>query len=121
MSLAEDLRADVAAFIGDLGRAVTLRRLTPGTYDPATGSGGTSTTKDYTGNARVGDYSDTVRDGTMIKDSDRRATFLPDDTTLIPAIGDSFIVGSVVFTIVNARKLREVNGTTFAWTLQIRQ
>lgn len=121
MSIGDDLHADFAAFLAEFGRAVTIRRLTPGTYDPATGDGGTTTTKNYSGTGRLGNYSDALMDGTLIKQGDRRMTFQPDDKTFVPAIGDSAIVGASTFAVVNASKTREIGGTVFLYTLQLRQ
>jgi hypothetical protein len=121
MTIAADLHRDIASFLTDMGRAVTLRRLTPGTYDPATGSGGSATTTDYTGKARIGDYSDAVKNGTLIKENDRKATFQPDNTAIVPAIGDSLIVGSDTYAVVNAMKTRELGGTAICYTLQLRR
>lgn len=121
MSLADDLKRDIANFITDLGRAVTLQRVSPGTYDNTTGAVTGTATVSYTGKARVGNYSDTVRDGTLIRDSDRIATVQFDDATLVPVIGDMFIVDGVTYTVVNPIKVREVNATAFVYTLNIRQ
>lgn len=122
MALADDLRADLQAFFSDdaLGRAITVRHATAGTYDPSTGSGGTVTTRDYAGRGRLGDYSDYLRTNTAIADADRRVTFIPDDLSFVPMPGDTVIVaGEDPLSIINVKE-REIGGVVISYTMQVR-
>src|SRR5581483_1663436 len=110
MSVGAHLRADVSALMTDYGRAMSLRRVAPGSYDPATGAVGSPTTTDYTGKGRLGDYSDRVIDGAMIKQGDRRCTLVLDNSAIVPSVNDRLVVGSDVYVVVNV-KTREIGGT----------
>jgi len=120
MTVGNQFQASVVGFLGDMGRAMTLRRIVAGTYDPTTGTTTGDTTTDYPGTGRLGDYSDVAQDGTVIKESDRKATFLPTDTSVTPQVGDRLVVGSDVYTVVNF-KTREIGGIIGSYTLQVRK
>lgn len=120
MSLATQFQSDVNTFLTDIGRAMTLRRITAGTYDVTTGITSGDTSTDYAGYGRIGDYSDRARDGTIIKEGDRRVTFMPTNTAIAPQVGDRLVVGSDTYAIVNFQT-REIGGTVAEYTLQIRK
>jgi hypothetical protein len=119
MTLATDFQASVKTFLGDLGRSMTLRHVTPGTYDPTTGATTDDVTTDYTGTGRLGNYRDSAVDGTLFLQGDRQATFVPDDASATPVVGDTLIVGSDTYSVINGKE-RSVNGTAVSWTLQVR-
>lgn len=120
MSLATDLQADINTFMGDLGQAMTLRRLVAGTYDVTTGTTSSDTSTDYVGKGRLGNYNDIAIDGTLVKQGDRIATFLPTNTAIVPQDGDRLVVGSDLYTVISFKR-RTVGGTIIAYTLQVRE
>src|SRR4051794_12381952 len=121
MALADDLQNDIAAVLDDpdFGRVVTLRKKTAGTYDPATGSGGSASSADYVTRGIVLGYRDGVIDGTLIKHGDRKVILKVKDLAAVPTVGAQMIVGADTYTIVNV-KTGELGGTAFVYTLQVR-
>lgn len=120
MTIATDLQADMAALMADTGRAMTLKREVAGTYDPTTGETSSNVETLFTGNGRLGSYSDIVTNGTLIKQNDRRATFVPDDLTNVPQVGDILAVGSDSYSIINVKE-REIAGQFHGFTMQVRR
>lgn len=120
MSNASDLRAELRSLFADYGETLTVQRVTPGAYDPATGATATSTTTSQTGVGRLGSYSDYATDGTIIKQNDRRVTFVSDDPAFEPQINDRLVSGADVYTIMSL-KPRELNGDWDSWTMQVRR
>lgn len=119
MSMGTDERAALAAELAVAGRSVTVTRTVPGSYDPSTGTtaGGTST--DYAGRGRIGDYSDKVRDGTLIQQNDRMVTWQPTDASFVPQEGDAVSDGTNTYKVVSF-KTRELEGDWICYTLQVR-
>lgn len=119
-SVANDLYASALGLLTDNGEPMTISRVTPGSYDPSTGSTGSPTTVVYPGQGRLGNYSDMAVDGTVIQQFDRRVTFVavPDD--FVPKIGDRLTVGPDVYSIINL-KPREIGGNWVCFTLQARR
>ena len=125
MSEASRLRAElVRLFGGDKGRALTIRRITPGTYVPATGATGAATETDYTGTGRLGTYADSVIDGTLIRADDRKVTWVPGTAALafLPRPGDLVIAGADtddIYSVITV-KTRELAAENICHTLQVR-
>lgn len=134
MSIAGGLRTDLIRLFADFGETtdsgltapgsprspLTVERVVPGAYDPSTGATGAPTTITQTGVGRLGSYSDYATDGTIIKQNDRRVTFVGDDPTFEPQINDRLLNGVDVYTIMNL-KPREVGGQWVCWTMQVRR
>lgn len=120
MSEASRLRAELRRTFATTayGRAITLRRTTPGAY-AQDGSAGAATTTDYAGVGRVGAYEDRLIDGTRILATDRRVTFVPTDESFRAQPADLVIVGSDTYSVINAQ-MREIGGELIAYTLQVR-
>lgn len=78
------------------GAACTLKRQTPGAYNPATGTA-TSTYTDYATTAAVFDYAQRYIDGTLIKQGDKQAYCAPG---VEPVQGDRFTWNGATYTIV---------------------
>ena len=79
------------------GAVCTLRRVTAGAYDPATGSA-TTTVSELSTVAVVLDYPQRYVDGTLIKQGDKQA-FL--DRSYAPAQGDELSWQGVTYQVVN--------------------
>lgn len=121
MALADDLQTDIAAVLddADFGRQVTLRRKTPASYDPSTGSAGSATTTDYTTRGIVLAYRDRAIDGALVRRGDRKCILKVKNLATAPQVGDQLIVGSDTYTVIDF-KTGELGGTAFVYTLQIR-
>lgn len=120
MTAALALRQSLTALMTDQGRTMTVRRDAQGTYDPATGAAPTGAITTYNAKGRLGDYSDAVKDGTLIQQFDRRCTIVFDDATFVPAAGDTLLVGSDAYSVV-AVKERELGGVFIGFTMQVRR
>lgn len=120
MSAGSDLRASALQLLRDFGRSLTLRQTTPGTYNPADGSTSAPPPIDYTGVGRIGDYRDSVIDGQLIRQGDRRCTIILDNSSVLPSVGDTVLIGGTPrYTVVRVQ-VREVSGVTVVHTLQLR-
>lgn len=101
--------------IDDLGKSVTLRKVTQGTYNPANG-GVTNTTSDETVRACILNFSNREFDGTMILQGDRKIVIAAKSATE-PQLNDLVIDGTSSYRIVSIRKVEE-NGTAVIYTCQ---
>lgn len=118
MSEGTDLRAQVQDLLLEFGRDVTLTRSTLGTYNNTTGEAA-ETEADYSGRGRVGMYRDRMVDGTLIRATDRRVTWQPDDGSFIPQEGDRVTFGEELRTVIRITT-REIGGDWVVYTLQVR-
>lgn len=122
MSIADDITDDLAELLDDpdYGRAVTLRRRTPGTYDPSTGATGAETVTSNLTRAIILGYRDSLINGTLIKQGDRKAILKRKGMTMTPQEADELVVGSDVYSVVS-HKTGELGGTNYLYVLQIRK
>jgi hypothetical protein len=96
--------ATAARLLLKFGRAVTLTRVTPGAYDPATGAPGTGTTATHAGTAALFEYQQKDIDGTHIRMGDQRAYIAP-GLAVTPQTGDTLTIGSDVWSVIASRPL----------------
>ena len=101
MSFYSNLATTTARLLTAYGASATLTRVTPGSYDPDTGTVGTGTTATYTGSAAMFDYEQRDIDGTMIRHGDRRMFLQKID--VIPQTGDLITFNGSVFTVLSSR------------------
>lgn len=120
MTIAGGLRFELKQLFADFGETLTVQRIAPGAYNPTTGGTASPTTTNWTGVGRLGSYSDAATDGTLIKQNDRRVTFVSDDPAFEPQINDRLLDGSDVYVIMSL-KPREVGGQWIGWTMQVRR
>lgn len=120
MAVSDDLYASALSLLTDFGEPMTISRVTPGAYNPATGLTGTPTTVNYPGQGRLGNYADVAVDGTIIQQFDRRVTFVAVPQDFVPQIGDRLIVGATTYAIINL-KPREIGGNWVCFTMQARR
>lgn len=108
---------DVVGLIRAIGKNLTLRVVSGGSYNAATGqlSGGSQT--DNTVKGMLLSYSDSQRDGEMVQKGDRKAV-LEADT--LPSIQDILIDGSDEYEIINVTQI-ESNDSDLVYVCQIRQ
>lgn len=117
-----DNMADTALrMLTDYGHDITLTRVTPGTYDPNTGTQGAATTTAYTAKGIVLNFSDyrVSNSGGLIKTGDRKLlvaarglAIFPDPTT------DTATLSGVTWKIENA--IQPVNEVVI-YELQVRR
>lgn len=118
----DEMAAVSNELLTEFGQAVTLRRVTTGAYDPATGSA-TQTTADYAGTGAVFDYSQRDIDGSLIKTGDQKLLMSPFQTDgsamPVPTTTDKILIGSTVYSIQPSKKVAPA-GTLVLIELQIR-
>lgn len=123
MSLATDLQDDIAELLDDpdTGRAITISRQLPGTYDPATGatSGAPAPTTFTTRGLFLG-YHDKLIDGTLIKRGDRRCFIKLKGLRYTAAAGDEVTAGADKYGVIDFKTI-ELGGTDIIFILQVRR
>lgn len=106
MTLYADLAAVADDLLAEFGQPVTIRRQTPGSYDPDTGSA-TVTTADESGYGAVFDFGLhqsglSFSAGNMILAGDKQMLLSPVGIT-VPAPGHLAIIGSETWAIVSVK------------------
>jgi hypothetical protein len=94
MALADDLSSDIAEVLDDpdFGRNVTLRRTVAGAYDPATGATAAATVTDYSSRGLILGYKDSLINGTLIRQGDRKCILKSLNLGTVPEETDGLIV-----------------------------
>lgn len=111
--------ASVASeLLADFGALVTLTRITPGVYDPDTGTV-TNTGATHIANGIKLDYEQRAIDGTNILQGDQRV-YLDPLMAATPQAGDTLTVGAEVFTVVRSRPLSPA-GVCVLHDIQVRR
>jgi hypothetical protein len=113
------LRDTAHRMLGDKGRTMTLHKVTPGTYDPSTGSAPITTT-DYTCTGAEFDYPALLIDGTSIQYGDKKVLLSAQGLSAEPDVGDDITAGSTKRRII-ASKAVAPSGTVVVWQLQVRR
>lgn len=85
------------------GQSLTLTRIVPGVYDPATGSVA-STGATHTGFGVALNYAQNAIDGTMILQGDQRV-YLDPLIGATPQTGDILTIGAEIWNVVTSRPL----------------
>lgn len=99
----EDMAATAVELLAEFGAAVTLNRITPGAYDPATGTTVNVSTP-YAGTGAKFDYEQKEIDGTNIRTGDQRVYMAP-DLAVTPQTGDTLTIGAQVWQVIASRPL----------------
>lgn len=111
--------ADVAdELLTEFGVAVTIKYVTIGAYDPATGSAPRTVTS-LASVAYVEDYADRDIDGTKIKQGDRRI-YLSAVGTTKPGTVDLITIDGADYAVINS-KAHPGAGTASLYELQVRK
>ena len=109
---------DAAALLAEFGAPVTLTRITPGVYDPATGTVVNSGATHVASGVKL-DYEQRAIDGTNILQGDQRVYLDPLIATA-PQAGDTLTIGTEVFTVVASRPLSPA-GVVVLHDIQVRR
>lgn len=117
MTFYSDLAADAHELIKEFGQTMTLKRLTPGAYDPATGTVSNTTTTETATGVEL-EYTSREIDGTMVLRGDKKLIL---STTGIgaPKVDDTVTIGTTVYTLKNVQPLSP-GGTVVIYTCQAR-
>lgn len=113
----------VTRLIERFGASATLTTVTPGTYDPSTGSGTGDNTTARTVRAAVFDFSGQqdgaqFLPGTMILAGDKQVYMAV--PTVAPQSGDTFLWDSVTYQVVAVKKLAPA-GVAVLYELLVRR
>lgn len=81
------------------GMALTLTRVTPGAYDPATGGVSGATTANYSCFGLVDSFSVNEIMGAMVRSSDKKLLLSAKGLNTVPQIGDQFTLPDGVWYI----------------------
>jgi hypothetical protein len=100
------------------GAPATLTRVTPGGYDPATGTTTADVTQTWTGTGAKFDYESKFVDGTRIRSGDQYVLLSVVGVSL-PQEGDTIQIGTDVLKVVIAEVLRPAL-VNVLFTVQVR-
>lgn len=101
------------------GSAVTVTRVTPGAYDPETGTNGSGSTATWTPQGVRLDYSAREIDGTLILSGDQRV-YMSAEPGLDPQPGDTVTLGADVWRVVRSHTLAPA-GVAVLLEVQVRK
>lgn len=110
--------ATASELLAEFGAMVTLTRITPGVYDPATGTVPNSETS-YTAKGVKLDYEQRFIDGSNILQGDQRI-YLDPLIAETPKTGDKLTIGAEVFSVIASRPLAPA-GIVVLHDVQIRK
>ena len=109
------IEPDLRQLINDIGKALTLRKVSEGAYDPATGAA-TNTDTDTSVKGMVLNYKDGQFDGDVVQRGDRKIVLRASDS-VTPEVQDLVIAGSDQYRIVNVRQIEQA-GTDLVYVCQ---
>lgn len=117
MAFYDEMAATALALLAEFGAPVTLRRVTPGAYDPVTGTAGSSSA-DVSTTGLVREYKASLIDGTRILAGDKEVVLSAEQA---PDLNDKLLLGGVAWSIVPP--IREVNpaDTVICYFVQVRK
>lgn len=121
MGIADELASGVVEVLAEIGKSITLRKINPGTYDPATGGTTGASTADTTCRAVALNYSDKLVNGTTIIAGDRQCYISAASLgAVVPAVGDLVILADGTFIVLDPGRV-ELQDTSVVWKCQIRR
>jgi hypothetical protein len=115
-----DLIADVVTDEG-LGASVVLTSVTPGAYDPSTGTTGAATTTTQTVDAIVEDYRGLELLNGLVQAGDKKVSIPASSLTTAPKPTDTLTIGGVAHLIVAEPEKTEAGGVTILHVLRCRR
>ena len=118
MSISSALRKAASKALKKLGGDVTIRRITTGSYDTATG-----TLSESTSDTTVKGFLEQVNqreENDLIQDTDQRLTIAASDLSFTPTTTDKVVISSQVFQIIRIQK-EEQNNVAVTFTLFLRK
>ena len=107
MALAGSLRKTATKLMSKFGGDVTLRTVTPGIYNPTTGTA-SEVTSDTSIKGVLQDVS-TREVGDLIQAGDRRLTIAAADVNAAPTTADRIIISGVTYQVVRIATIEQDN------------
>ncbi|WP_434033589.1 hypothetical protein [Cupriavidus sp. a3] len=123
MSFYDEMATLADELLREFGKALTLRRVVPGAYDPASGTSAETVT-DYQGTGALFEYAmlaagQTWIPSTLIEVGDKQCLLSPAGMPL-PTTGDKLLDGAEVWQVQNVKAVNPA-GTPVLYELQIRK
>jgi hypothetical protein len=107
MSLANPLRKVASKLMAKFGGVATIRRVTPGVYNPTTGTA-SEVTADTVVRGVLEDVN--VREvNDLIQSGDKRLTIAAADVTTAPVTADRVLIGGVTHQIIRVTTIEQDN------------
>jgi hypothetical protein len=107
MALANPLRKVASKLMAKFGGEATIRRVTVGAYDPATGTAA-ETTSDTVLRGVLEDVN--VREvNDLIQSGDKRLTVAAADVAAVPSTADRVLIGGVTHQIIRVTTIEQDN------------
>ena len=119
----DEMAAVADVLLRDFGKPLTLRVVTPGTYNPGTGSAA-DTTVDYAGTGALFDYEllaagQTWLDQKLIEAGDKQCLLSPAGVP-VPKSGYKMVDGADIWRVMNVKAVSPA-GTPVLYELQLRK
>jgi hypothetical protein len=114
----DEVSAIADELLVEFGAPALLTRVTPGSYDPATGTTTGDVTTTWTGTGAKFDYEQKDVDGTKVREGDQRV-YLSTVGIVNPHTGDTLTIGGVVLNVVVSRQLKPAS-TAVLYDVQVR-
>jgi hypothetical protein len=118
MSFYSEMAATALELLTEFGMSVTLNRVTPGAYNPATGTSAPSSAA-HAGIGAKFDYDQDEIDGTKIRTGDQRVYIAP-SRAVTPRTADTLTIGSELWQVVASRPLAPA-GVVVLHDVQVRR
>ena len=107
MTLANPLRKVASKLMAKFGGVATIRRVTPGVYNPTTGTA-SETTSDIALRGVLEDVN--VREvNDLIQSGDKRLTVAAADVAAVPSTADRVLIGGVTHQIIRVTTVEQDN------------
>lgn len=100
-----EIAADADELLAEFGAPATLKRVTAGGYDPATGDTTSASSAEWISVGVKLDYEQKQVDGTLIRRGDQRI-LLSVVGMVNPQTGDTLTIGIDVFNVIESRPLQ---------------
>jgi hypothetical protein len=117
MSFYPGLQSTALRLLTTYGQALTLRKRTPGAYDPATGAAAV-TEADTSVRGAVFDFPAGMVDGTSILRGDRQVILAGGGS--VPDAGDLLLIGETAHNVISVKATAPA-GTVVIYELQVRR
>jgi hypothetical protein len=114
----EDMAATAHELLTEFGGPAALTRVTPGSYDPDTGTTTGDVTTTWNATVACFEYAQVEIDGTRIRHGDQRA-YMSVVGVVNPQTGDTLTVNGVVLNVVASRPLKPAS-TAVLYDVQVR-
>ena len=107
MTLASPLRKVASKLMAKFGGVATIRRVTPGIYNPTTGTA-SETTADTAVRGVLEDVN--VREvNDLIQSGDKRLTVAAADVTTAPSTADRVLIGGITHQVIRVTTIEQDN------------